>query len=98
MTATTDTPAEYDEGYTPGCVLADHENNLLATLPLGAWPQLLAWHRNPNARPLMFRDKWGQVVRYDRGTVSRIYRRDVDSVVVLEADQRQRALLWSEGE
>ena len=98
MIATDNAPAEYDDGYSPGCVLADNENNLLATLPLGAWPQVLAWHRNPNARPLMFRDKWGQVVRYDRATVARVYRRDVDSAVVLEADQRARAATWQEGE
>ena len=81
---------ESNGDYTCCCVLADADNNLLATLPLAAWPQLMAWHRNPNARPLMMRDEWSQIVRFDRSTVSRIYRRDMESVVQLEDMQRQR--------
>jgi hypothetical protein len=93
---TTDTdPAEYDD-YRPGCILSDASNNYLGTLPLAAWPQLLAWHRNPQARPLMFRDDYGQVVRYDRACVARIYRRDLDAVVALEAMDRERAATWSD--
>lgn len=91
MTIATETPAEYPEDYSPCCVLADERNNLLATLPLGAWAQLCAWHRNPNAAPLMLRDQWGQTVRFDRRTVARLYRRDLDSVVLLEELDREQA-------
>jgi hypothetical protein len=84
-------PAEYPHDYSPGCVLADGGNNLLGTLPLAAWPQLLAWHRDPHARPLMFRDRWGQIVRLDRCTVARIYRREIDSVLCLEELDREQA-------
>jgi hypothetical protein len=90
-TATAETPAEYPHDYSPCCVLADDQNNLLATLPLGAWSQLAAWHRDPNARPLMIRDAWGQTVRFDRRVIARIYRRDLDSVVLLEELDRDRA-------
>jgi hypothetical protein len=57
-----------------------------------------AWHRDPNARPLLIRDSYGQTVSIDRSFVAQVERRELDAVVVLEQQERERAARWSEGE
>ena len=90
--------AEYD-GYRPCCALSDHQHNVIVALPLGAWAQLRAWHRDPNARPLLIRDRWGQTVSIDRRFVAQVERRDLDAVVVLEErDREQDAARLVDGE
>ena len=97
MNATADEPAEYS-GYRPACVLSDHEHRVIANLPIGAFAQVRAWHRNPNARPLLIRDAHGQTVSIDRSFVAQVERRDLDAVVTLEQRERENAALWSKDE
>lgn len=87
ITPVDEEPAEYGS-YRPGCLLIDHNDTVVMTLPIGVWPQLRAWHRNLDSRPLLFRDNAGQVISVDRGYIARIDRRDVCAVVTLEAYQR----------
>lgn len=96
MINATEGPAEFTQGYRPACVLSDREHRVIANLPLGAWAQLREWYRNPNARPLLIRDQFGSRVSIDRSFVAQIERRDLDSVVALEAAERARAAQWSE--
>jgi hypothetical protein len=92
MTITTaaEQPADYGD-YRPCGALSDHDHAIIVLLPLGAWAQLRAWHRDPNARPLLVRDRWGQTVSVDRRFVAQVERRDLDACVVLEEREREQA-------
>ncbi len=88
-----DEPAEWSS-YRPGVLLFDADGGIIGRLPLAACAQVLAWHRNPSARPLRYRDEVGQLVSLDRAHVASVVRRDVDACVLLE--QRDREKAWSE--
>jgi hypothetical protein len=91
MMATADEERAAYGDYRPCCALSDHGHAVIVLLPIGAWPQLRAWHRDPNARPLLVRDRWGQTVSIDRSFVAQVERRDLDACVVLEERERERA-------
>lgn len=91
MIAADEGRAEYGH-YRVCCTLVDRDATVVASLPLGAWAQLCAWHRDVNSRPLMFRDIFGQTVRVDRSLIAKVERRDLDSVVAIERKQNE----WSD--
>lgn len=96
ITRVQEEPAEYD-GWSPGCFLIDTYGNVLARLPLRAWPQVRAWHRDPHARPLMIRDPHSsQITSFDRSMITRVDFRDLDASVLLEAKARDDASRWSQ--
>ena len=82
--------AEFD-GYRPAVVLSDREHRVVANLPLGAWAQVRAWHRDVNARPLLIRDMFGQIVSIERSFIAQAELRDLDAVVGLEKREKDVA-------
>ena len=88
MITAAEEPAEYS-GYTPGILLMDHGNNIIAKLPLRAWDALRRWYNFPDPEPIEFVDETGQRMLVRHGSVATMIRRDLDAVVIIETNERE---------